>query len=175
MLLPRNALITYTQGREAKDYEEYRVKGQPVYSGPLVVLVDQFSASASEIVAGAIKDNGRGRLVGQTTFGKGSVQEVIELPDRTALKLTVAKYYTPSGRCIHGTGIEPDYAVKLVRPATAETAIEPDLSPRVAAPPREATGESSATPPKEGGLQEPRWRKDTQCAAAVALLEESLQ
>ncbi len=174
-LLPRNSLITYTQGREPRDYEEYRAKGQPLYSGPLMLLVDQYSASAAEIVAGAIKDDGRGRLVGQATFGKGSVQEVLELPDHTALKLTVAKYYTPSGRCIHGIGIEPDVAVKLVRPATEEMAIEPGRPVTDESQSGEKNGEDQANTPENKTSEEVRWRKDSQCSAAVALLEESLR
>ena len=79
----------------------------------LVVLVDQGSASASEIVAGALKDRGRATLVGQTTFGKGTVQQWIELPDTGALKLTIAKWLTPDKHWIHGAGIEPDVIVEL--------------------------------------------------------------
>ena len=80
---------------------------------PLAVLVDHGSASAAEIVAGAVQDTGAGRLFGVQTFGKGSVQSVYKLSDNTGLKLTTAKYYTPSGRSIHGTGIKPDVEVEL--------------------------------------------------------------
>lgn len=80
---------------------------------PLAVLVDHGSASAAEIVAGAVQDTGAGRLFGVHTFGKGSVQSVYKLSDNTGLKLTTAKYYTPSGRSIHGTGIKPDVEVEL--------------------------------------------------------------
>jgi carboxyl-terminal processing protease len=79
---------------------------------PLCVLVDGYSASASEIVAGALHDHGRAVLVGTRTFGKGSVQNVIELPDHSAIKLTTALYYTPSGRSIQAHGIEPDVVVE---------------------------------------------------------------
>ncbi len=80
---------------------------------PLAVLVDHGSASAAEIVAGAVQDTGAGKLFGVQTFGKGSVQSVYKLSDSTGLKLTTAKYYTPSGRSIHGTGIKPDVEVEL--------------------------------------------------------------
>ena len=80
---------------------------------PLAVLVDHGSASAAEIVAGAVQDTGAGKLFGVQTFGKGSVQSVYKLSENTGLKLTTAKYYTPSGRSIHGTGIKPDVEVEL--------------------------------------------------------------
>jgi carboxyl-terminal processing protease len=80
---------------------------------PLVILVDSGSASASEIVAGAVRDNKRGILLGQKTFGKGSVQTVLELADKSALALTTAYYYTPGGTCIHKLGVEPDIKVDL--------------------------------------------------------------
>lgn len=80
---------------------------------PFVVLVDGFSASASEIVAGAVQDRGAAPLVGTRTFGKGSVQQILRLPDGSGLKLTTSKYLTPNGRSIHGTGITPDIVVEL--------------------------------------------------------------
>lgn len=80
---------------------------------PLAVLVDHGSASAAEIVAGAVQDTGAGKLFGVQTFGKGSVQSVYKLSENTGLKLTTAKYYTPSGRSIHGTGIKPDVEIEL--------------------------------------------------------------
>ena len=88
--------------REGKYYGDF----------PLVILINGGSASASEIVAGAIKDNKRGILVGEKSFGKGSVQTLIPLPDGDGMKLTIAKYYTPSGISIHGKGIEPDVVVE---------------------------------------------------------------
>jgi carboxyl-terminal processing protease len=80
---------------------------------PLVVLVNGGSASASEIVAGAVQDTGAGTLIGTKTFGKGSVQTLLRLDGETAIKLTIAKYYTPNDRSINGVGIEPDIKVEL--------------------------------------------------------------
>lgn len=79
----------------------------------MVVLVNEYSASAAEILSGAIKDSGIGKLVGKTTFGKGIVQDVIPLQDGSAIKLTVANYYTRGGNDIHLKGIEPDIEVEL--------------------------------------------------------------
>lgn len=99
---------------KSKDGKEQISMREGKYYGdfPLVVLVNGGSASASEIVAGAIKDNKRGVLVGEKTFGKGSVQTLVNLPDGDGIKLTIAKYYTPSGVCIHGVGIKPDVEVQ---------------------------------------------------------------
>ena len=80
---------------------------------PLTVIVNGNSASASEVLAGAIKDTGRGKLIGETTYGKGVVQSVIPFSDGSAIKVTTAKYFTPSGVCIQGIGIDPDYEVTL--------------------------------------------------------------
>ncbi len=114
LFLRNHRLVVSTRGREAVNTSEFRVsRNSPFQTMPLVVLVDGGSASASEIVAGAIKDQGRGDLVGTKTYGKGSVQEIYQLGDGDALKLTIAKYYTPRGICIHGTGIEPDVPVAL--------------------------------------------------------------
>jgi carboxyl-terminal processing protease len=106
-------VIVTTKGRGGKhvEVERAQAKGtEPHY--PLIVLVDGGTASASEIVAGALQDSGRAVLIGTRTFGKGSVQTVIELEDGSGLKLTVARYYTPSGRSIQERGITPDVWVK---------------------------------------------------------------
>ncbi|MGL6024878.1 MAG: S41 family peptidase, partial [Cetobacterium sp.] len=79
---------------------------------PLIILINEGSASASEIVSGAVKDYKRGLLIGEKTFGKGSVQTLLPLPDGDGIKITIAKYYTPSGVSIHGKGIEPDILVE---------------------------------------------------------------
>jgi len=87
---------------------------------PVVVLVNQASASASEIVAGALQDNERAVIVGQKTFGKGSVQTLVELDDKSAIKYTIARYYTPNGRSIQATGIEPDVNILQIDPKVME-------------------------------------------------------
>jgi len=106
MMLPEG-LIVYTEDKEGKR-NEYSCDGKKELDTPLVVLIDGNSASASEILAGAIQDYGLGTLVGTTSFGKGIVQQVIALDDGSAVKITISSYYTPNGRNIHGTGIEPD-------------------------------------------------------------------
>lgn len=106
MLLPEG-LIVYTEDKYGKR-EEYTCDGTRQLEVPLVVLVDMNSASAAEILAGAIKDYGIGTLVGTTTFGKGIVQQIIPFSDGSAVKLTISSYFTPNGNNIHGIGIEPD-------------------------------------------------------------------
>ncbi|MDR1835764.1 MAG: S41 family peptidase [Fusobacteriaceae bacterium] len=93
--------------------EEIKLREGKYFGGfPLVILINGGSASASEIVAGAVKDHKRGILIGEKSFGKGSVQTLIPLPDGDGIKLTIAKYFTPDGTSIHGTGIEPDVKVE---------------------------------------------------------------
>lgn len=111
MILPKG-LIVYTEDKYGKR-EEYTCKGNNKIEVPLVVLTNDYSASASEILAGAIKDYNIGTLVGTTTFGKGIVQKVINLYDGSAIKLTVSSYFTPSGNNIHGIGIEPDVKIEF--------------------------------------------------------------
>ena len=107
--------VVYTIGRDKKKREvENALRGRRITKLPLVVLVDGSSASASEIVAGALQDYRRGVVAGQRTFGKGSVQSVIPLNNDAGLKLTVARYYTPTGRSIQAKGIEPDVPLDYV-------------------------------------------------------------
>jgi carboxyl-terminal processing protease len=115
-----NKMIVFTKGRKAENYQEFRASSQAPYGDmPLVILVNRFSASASEIVAGAMQDNKRGVIIGERTYGKASVQSMIPLSDKSALRLTIARYYTPSGRSIHRDekkntgGITPDIEVKV--------------------------------------------------------------
>ena len=115
--LPANRLIVYTEGRKSAR-QEYKSDGRGSYQDlPLVVLVDEASASASEIFSGAIQDNDRGMVVGRRTFGKGLVQEQVEFGDHSMIRLTIARYYTPSGRCVqkpYKKGHDEDYEMDIL-------------------------------------------------------------
>ncbi len=112
IFLPAGRLIVYAQGRGGKQmFSRSSTDRFPYRQYPLIVLVNEASASGSEIVAGAIEDWERGLLLGAKTFGKGSVQNIIKLSDGSALRLTTARYYTPKGRMIDKKGIEPDIVV----------------------------------------------------------------
>jgi carboxyl-terminal processing protease len=105
--------IVTVKDRDDNVIQEYTSSADSEVDIPMVVLVNGNSASASEIFTGAMKDTGKAEIVGTTTYGKGIVQSVIPLSDGSAIKLTIAKYFTPAGNDIHKTGIEPDYVVEL--------------------------------------------------------------
>jgi carboxyl-terminal processing protease len=123
--------IVYTEGRTENSEISFNATDGDVINGlPMVVLINVGSASASEIVSGALQDHKRAIIMGTRSFGKGSVQTVMPLKDGNALKLTTARYYTPSGRSIQAEGIEPDIILDNIQLATTE---EPEFEPLVEA------------------------------------------
>lgn len=121
--VPRDKLIVSTKGRLADQNADYMSSGQTEAKPyPIAVLVNRGTASAAEILAGALKDHGLAILVGTRTFGKGSVQTVIPMKDGSAVRMTTSRYYTPSGRLIHGEGIQPDIEAPFEPPADADAA-----------------------------------------------------
>lgn len=114
-LLPRGRPVVLTQGRREEDRQTFRSRGigRRRTDLPLVLLINEGTASAAEILAGALKDNGRAVLIGERSFGKGSVQSVLPLDDGSALRLTTARYYTPGERVIDGRGLDPDIEVSM--------------------------------------------------------------
>jgi carboxyl-terminal processing protease len=151
---------------------------------PMVVLVNEGTASASEILAGALQDNGRAIVLGMQTFGKGSVQTVIPLEDGSALKLTTAKYYTPNGRSIQAEGIKPDIVVELIRPpegaetADAQMMREKDLRGHIKGDqeegnkPVESQKKEEGKKPAEGQNKEKNdLQRDNQLKSAVDILK----
>ena len=174
-----NGLIVYTQGRVADAQLKFNATGNDLLNGvPMVVLVNGGSASASEIVAGALQDHKRAVIMGTKTFGKGSVQTIVPMSNGAALKLTTARYYTPNGRSIQATGIIPDIIVGEAKLTAKETKVEEDgLSEAdltghlenptapVPAPPGPASAKKDERP-KFGNLKE-----DYQLQEAVNLLK----
>jgi carboxyl-terminal processing protease len=157
--LPGKLTIVSTRGRAGRSLTEEKSKDvgtEPDY--PMVVLVNAGCASASEIVAGALQDHARATLIGTPTFGKGSVQTVIELEDGSGLKLTIARYYTPKGRSIQERGIEPDYLVSTE--ASGRELREKDLRRHFHPDAGVAEGQAAAAPSCLG--------RDARCAGSPA-------
>ena len=146
--------IVYTDGRVADSKLEFSAKPPDALNGaPLIVLINEGSASASEIVAGALQDSGRALIMGRRSFGKGSVQTILPLNNRSALKLTTARYFTPNGRSIQAEGIKPDIVIDKVKVSTIKTTggeiiKEADLSRHLANPVADKNKTTSPATPK---------------------------
>lgn len=154
-------LVVYTEGRVKDSEMRFNATPNDVAKGaPIVVLVNGGSASASEIVAGALQDHRRALIMGEPTFGKGSVQTILPMNNGSALKLTTARYYTPNGRSIQAEGIVPDIALESVKVAAAETPSfdrikEADLSRHLEKPSGEIEIPRTAPPETNGVGKEP--------------------
>ncbi|MEE2603131.1 MAG: S41 family peptidase [Pseudomonadota bacterium] len=161
-----SGLIVYTQGREQSSRSDFNAKpGDRLNGMPMVVLVNGGSASASEIVAGALQDQGRAIVVGNRTFGKGSVQTVLPLSKDKALKLTTARYYTPDGRSIQAEGIEPDIAVDVV----TKLEVREDMQVREADLPRHLNNENGES--QNDGKRQSLAQEDYALAQALSVLK----
>ncbi len=166
LFLDRHQLIVSTKGRLRSQNQELRADiDGPVNALPMVVLINEGSASASEIVAGAMQDHHRGIILGTKSHGKASVQTIFPLKDGSALRLTTSKYFTPSGRSIHGQGIPPDVVVPFEEPPAPE-AKDKDKEPAVGPNVFDRIDEN-------GTLKESKEEKplDNQLARAVDLLK----
>jgi carboxyl-terminal processing protease len=162
MFLDKNMIIVSTKGRENMQNLEFRSRTASKYKDlPMVVLINEGSASGSEILAGALKDHRRAIIIGEKTFGKGSVQTVIPLSDGSALKLTTSKYFTPSGVSIHGEGIKPDIEIKYEQVGSEE---KEDVIP-------EEIVETFEAEKKSDDPFEKRYKTDNQLIRAVDILK----
>ena len=161
-------LVVYTQGRDERERQKYFAQPKPGFSPyPMVVLVNGGTASASEIVAGALQDHGRALIVGTQTFGKGSVQTILPIDDHSALQLTTARYYTPGGRSIQAVGITPDVKVDDPRPMLALKEEQRELNSEIAPPPASLPCSHPTTPM----TREPEWVKDVQLTKSIDMLK----
>ena len=168
-------MVVSIKGRNGRQ-DEYRARPNgEVYEYPMIILVNQGSASASEIVAAALQDWGKAVIIGKTTFGKGSVQTILPLSDGSGLRLTTAKYYTPKGKSIHSVGVKPDIVVEpktltvaQVENAKGETPGTPSaaISSRPSTPP---SSEKTTTPEEEKENSVPE--NDVQLQKAMELLK----
>ncbi len=171
----KKGLIVYTEGRVSDSKLRFNATPDDILdAAPLVILVNQGSASASEIVSGALQDHRRAIIVGTPTFGKGSVQTILPLSNGTAVKLTTARYYTPSGRSIQAEGIKPDIELEQVRISAVESSLDPikeaDLS-RHLSNGNGKKSRKSADGKAEDGEEEPLAQKDYQLYEALNLLK----
>lgn len=172
-------LVVSIKGRISSQNQEYRAKEDGMVKDvPMVVLINEGSASASEIVAGAVQDHRRGVIIGMKSHGKGSVQTIFPLKDGSALRLTTSKYFTPSGRSIHGHGIDPDVVVPFERPAEekepAKGAQADEVFSRLedkAAPAAGDAEKKADDKPKKADSKEADKKLDNQLARAVDLLK----
>lgn len=169
-LLPPGKLVVYMKTRTGERTEFYTEGGKHNFTLPMVVLVNQGSASASEIVAGALKDWNTAVILGTQTFGKGSVQTVIPLTDGSGLRLTTARYYTPKETSIQSTGITPDIIVKLeVKDGEKKHPVirEKDLERHL----KSEQEEDKPKEPEEGAIIEVEEKEDMQLQRAIDLLK----
>lgn len=176
--LPKGELIVSTKGRRrSQNTETHSTNTSHLIDWPMVVLINEGSASGSEILAGAVKDNKRGIIVGEQSFGKGSVQSVIPLPDGSGLRLTTSKYFTPSGVSIHGEGITPDIVVKYKEPPEEEEGNEMELNERNVKRVFDDLEEQESDDPEATKLSKQeqelheRLLKDNQVQAAISVIK----